>query len=686
MNHNEQENNPFFSASPLDMEFPQFDRIETAHYLPAFERGMEEQSKEVEAIASNPDQPTFANTLQALELSGRILYRVESVFDGMIDAHTNDALEAIHSQVAPLLSAHNDSIYLNQALFQRVETLLAEADSLNLDPESMHLLSEMEKRFTRAGARLSEEERQRVMAINSELASLATQFDQNVLKEVNAKAIVFDSVDELEGLSPQDIHIAQEAAQAKGLDGRYVVSLLNTSGQPLMSSLSKREVRERVESISLSRGNSGGDYDNRGLLCRMATLKAEHAELLGFDNHAAYALAAQTAKTTSAVNERLAGLAEAAATNARREATDLQAMIDAEGGDFTLATWDWDFYTEKLRQSRYDFDEAQLKPYLELGGVLEKGAFFVAEKLYGLSFKRRPDLPVYHPDVKVWEVMDADGSSLALFVEDMFARPSKSGGAWMNEYVQQSHLLGTLAVVGNHLNVPKPPEGEPALLTWDEVITLFHEFGHALHGIFSDVRYPSFSGTSVPSDFVEFPSQVNEMWADWPEVLANYARHYETGEPMPKALLDKVLAASKFNQGFNTSAYLAPTMFDQALHQLKAEQVPDADGLLDFEAKTLKESGLDVSGVLPRYRSTYFSHIAGGYSAGYYSYIWSEVLDADAAEWFKSEGGLKRENGDYFRKSILSRGGSVDSMALYRSFRGAEPDIQALLNRRGLNA
>jgi peptidyl-dipeptidase Dcp len=556
---------------------------------------------------------------------------------------------------------------------------------LNLDSESQHLLSETEKRFVRAGAKLTADEKEKVMAINAELASLSTQFDQNVLKEVNDKAVVFDSVNDLEGLSSQAIAIASEAAKAKGLEGKYVVDLLNTSGQPLMSSLKRREVRERVQSISLSRGNSGGDFDNRALLCRMAVLKAEHANLLGFDNHAAYSLSAQTAKTTTAVNGRLASLAAAAALNVRREASDLQTLINAGGGDFDLATWDWDFYTEKLRQERYDFDETQLKPYLELGSVLEKGAFFVAEKLYGLSFKRRTDLPVYHPDVKVWEVMDADGSSLALFVEDMFARASKTGGAWMNEYVPQSHLLGTRAVVGNHLNVPKPPEGEPALLTWDEVITLFHEFGHALHGIFSDVRYPSFSGTAVPSDFVEFPSQVNEMWADWPEVLANYARHYETGESMPKALLDKVLAASKFNQGFNTAAYLAPTIFDQALHQLKADQVPTAESLIDFETQTLKDSGLDLAGVLPRYRSTYFSHIAGGYSAGYYSYIWSEVLDADAAEWFKAEGGLSRESGDYFRKSILSRGGSADSMDLYRAFRGAEPDIQALLNRRGLN-
>ena len=416
----------------------------------------------------------------------------------------------------------------------------------------------------------------------------------------------------------------------------------------------------------------------------MLTLRAERAKLLGFANHAGYSLSNQTAQTVQAVNQRLATLIPPAVENAKQEAADLQAMIDAEGNDFTLAPWDWSFYTNKLRAQRFNFDSTQLKPYLEMNNVLTNGVFYMAERLYGLTFKLRLDLPTYHPDVRVWEVFEEDGSTLALFIEDFYARESKRGGAWMNAYVSQSKLLGNQPVVANHLNVSKPPEGEPTLLTWGEANTMFHEFGHALHGMFSNVTYPSFSGTSVPRDFVEYPSQVHEMWIDWPEVLTNYAVHYETGETMPDELLEKVLASSTFNQGFATSEYLAATVLDQRLHQLQPEEVPNGDNLMTFEAQTLADAGIAIDTIPPRYRSTYFSHIIGGYSAGYYSYIWSEVLDADSVEWFKENGGLTRENGDHFRKTLLSRGGSEDAMTIFREFRGAEPNIQPLLERRGL--
>lgn len=435
---------------------------------------------------------------------------------------------------------------------------------------------------------------------------------------------------------------------------------------------------------SLARGSRGGDYDNRAVLARIVELRAERAELMGYEHHAAYSLQNQTARTAEAVNERLGSLAPLAVANAREEAADLQALIDAEGHDFELQAHDWAYFAEKLREQRYAFDASRLKPYFELNSVLEDGVFYAANRLYGISFRERTDLPLYHEDARVWEVTDADGEPLALFIGDFHARPSKRGGAWMNAYVPQSELLGTKPVVANHQNIPKPAKGGPTLLTWDEVDTLFHEFGHALHGMFSEVTYPTFSGTSVPRDFVEYPSQVNEMWAVWPEVLENYAIHHETGEPMPTELLDKVLATRKFNQGYDTTEYLAASLLDQAWHQMSAEEVPEADGVVAFERKALEEAGVKLDMVPPRYRSTYFSHIAGGYSAGYYAYIWSEVLDADTVKWFKENGGLTRENGDHFRKTLLSRGGAEPAMELFRDFRGGEPDIRPLLERRGL--
>ncbi|MDP6578813.1 MAG: M3 family metallopeptidase [Candidatus Marinimicrobia bacterium] len=677
--------NPFYQESTLYFKYPPFDKIKNSHYAPAFEKGMAEQLAEIEAIAGQNDAPTFENTIEAMEKSGQMLNRVATVFYSLASAHTNDSLEAVRSEMAPKLSAHSDQILLNSKLYERIRTLYDQKTSLGLDAEAVRLVEETYKDFIRAGANLSADDKERLKAINAELATQQTTFSQNVLKEVNNLAVVVDSREELTGLSEVTIEAAAKEAESRDLAGKYVITLQNTSGQPPLSSLENRALRERIHKVSLSRGSRGGEFDNRETFTKVVQLRAKRARLLGYENHATYILENQTAQTTDAVNKRLADLAPASVRNANREAADLQKMIDAEGGSFMLASWDWDFYTEKVRQERYEFDESELKPYFELDNVLKNGVFYAATRLYGITFKERTDLPVYQTDVRVFEVFDTDGVTLTLFIFDPYARTSKRGGAWMNAYVSQSKLMKTKPVVANHLNIVKPPEGEPTLLTFDEVTTAFHEFGHALHGMFSDVTYPSFAGTSVPRDFVEYPSQVNEMWADWPEILENYAVHHETGEPMPKELLDKVLATQKFNQGFVTTEYLAASLLDQAWHQLTPEQVPDGNGLLAFEADALKTAGVALEAIPPRYRSTYFSHVMGGYSAGYYSYIWSEVLDADTVEWFKENGGLKRENGDHFRKTLLSRGGSEKAMKLFKNFRGAEPNIQPLLERRGLN-
>jgi len=677
--------NPFYSESDLYMKFPPFDKIKNEHYLPAFEKGIKEHIIEIETIANNDQDPTFNNTIIAMETSGQLLDRVSTVFFSLTSAHTNDDMEKIRSEMAPKLSAHSDQILLNGPLFNRISQLNDQRYKLGLDSEGIRLIEKYYIDFVRSGAKLSSEEKEKLKSINGEIAVLQTNFSQNILKEVNALAVVVDSRDELDGLTDSAIEAAANEANSRGLDGKYVIALKNTSGQPSMSSLTNRDLREKIHKTSLSRGSRGGEFDNRENLSKVIKLRAQRAQLMGYSNHAAYRLESQTAQTPKAVNERLSSLAPKALSNAKKEAADLQKMIDAEGGGFQLASWDWDYYTEKVRADRYSFDTSQLKPYFEMDNVLQNGVFFAANQLFGISFKERFDFPVYQDDVRVFEVFNEDGSTLALFIYDGYARSSKSGGAWMNAYVSQSKLKGNLPVVGNHQNVVKPSEGEPTLLSFDEVITMFHEFGHALHGMFSNVNYPYFSGTSVPRDFVEYPSQVNEMWAVWPSVLKNYAVHYKTNEAMPKELLDKVLATQKFNQGFSTTEYLASSILDQSLHQLTPEQVPEADDLITFEADALKTAGIAFEAVPPRYRSTYFSHIIGGYSAGYYSYIWSEVLDADTVEWFKENGGLKRENGEHFRKTLLSRGGSQDALTIFKDFRGAEPNIQPLLDRKGLN-
>ena len=680
------DDNPFYTESTQPYQLPPFDRIEESHFLPAFERGMAEQLEEVAMIVGQSDLATFDNTLVALERSGVLLNRVAATFFNLSSADTNEALDQIQAEVAPRLAAHTDQILLNGRLFERVRSLYEARDTLGLDAEALGLVERHYVDFVRAGALLSEAEQERMQEINGEMAALQTSFTQNVLDGVNAAAIVVDDREQLSGLSEGEVAAAAAAANSRGLDGKYVIALLNTSGQPALSSLNDRALRERIMRASLARGSEDGDYDNRQVITRLAELRAERAVLLGYPNHAAYILDEQTAQTVTAVNDRLASLVPRAVANADREANDLQAMASTSAGDVELASWDWSYYTEMVRADRYDFDAAELRPYFEIDAVIENGVFYAANQLYGITFESRPDLLGYHPDVRVWEVFDQDGTPLGLFLGDFYARPSKRGGAWMSAYVTQSKLLGTTPVIANHLNITKPVDGEPTLLTFGEVETLFHEFGHALHGFFSDVEYPYFAGTAVPRDFVEYPSQVNEMWATWPEVLTNYAIHYETGEAMPQELLDKVLETAAFNQGFETTEYLAASLLDQAWHQLTVDQVPAPQDVTTFEARALQDAGVGVAVIPPRYRSTYFSHIWGsGYSAGYYSYIWAEVLDADSVEWFKENGGLRRENGDHFRGTLLSKGGSVDAMELFRTFRGAEPNIEPLLVRRGLN-
>ena len=679
---------PFAAASSLDLNYPRFDQIQDAEFAPAFDYGMATQLVEIDAIANSPEAPTFQNTIVAMEKSGLLLDRATSVFFNLVGTDKNDARDKLQSDYAPKFSAHRDAIALNPKLFARIKTLHDGRGTLGLDAVDQRLLERRYEEFVRAGAALSDAQKARIREINTEMAKLGTKFSQNVLAEVNDSAIVVDTRAELAGMSDEQIAAAGEAAKARGLEGKYVIALLNTTGQPAEAQLQNRALRERLHKASVVRGSRGGKYDNTAIVSKVLKLRAERARLMGFDTSANFVLADETASNQDNVNKMLRQLAPAAVNNARREAADLQAMIDKEQkakGEptFKLEPWDWAYYSEKVRQARYSFDESQLKPYFEMKNVLENGVFFAATKLYGITFKERTDLPKYHPDTWIYDVFDKDGERLSIFIFDPYARASKRGGAWMNTYVGQSTLSGEQPVVANHLNIPKPSAGKPTLMTWDEVTTTFHEFGHALHGFFSDVRYPYFT-MNVPRDFVEYPSQVNELWADWPEVLANYAKHYQTGAPMPKALLDKVVAASKFNQGFATTEYLGAAMLDQRWHQVPLEQLPEAGGVMAFEAAALKADGLDYAPVPPRYRTPYFSHIMGGYAAGYYAYIWSEVLDANTTEWLKRNGGLTRANGDRLREFILAPGGQVEAGRLFPNFAGYEAKIEPLLVKRGL--
>ena len=676
--------NPLINESMLPYRYPDFDKLKDENFVPAIEAGMREQLNEIDPIANSSEKPTFENTIVAMERTGRLLDRAQRTFSNLNACDTNPTRQKIEKETAPKLSAHRDAIFLNPKLFARVQALYDKRDSLGLDPESAYLLERYYKDFVRAGAKLSDADKEKLKKVNAELATLQTDFEQNVLKERNASSVVVDKKEELAGLTDDQMKSVINAAKAEHKEGKFVIQLQNTTGQPLLGSLQDRHLRERIMQASLSRNSKGGEFDTRNIVLRTAQLRAEKAKLLGYDDWAAYQLEDQTAHDVPTVNKLLGDLATPAVANAKREAAEQQKIVDQEKGEFQIAAHDWDFYSEKVRKAKYAFDESEVRPYYELNHVIVDGVFFAANKEYGLTFKERHDLPVYQPDVRVWEVFDRDGKPLAIFIGDYYARASKRGGAWMNAYVQQSDLFGTRPVVANHLNIPKPPAGEPTLLTHDQVRTAFHEFGHALHGMFSAVKYPRFSGTSVPRDFVEYPSQVNEMWANWPEVLKNYAKHYKTGEPMPQALVQKIEASDKFNQGYKTTEYLAASLLDQAWHQLSPNEIPkDA---VSFEAEALRKAHVDFAPVPPRYRSFYFSHaFAGGYSAGYYSYLWSEVLDADTVEWIKEHGGLKRENGDRFRAMLLSRGGSADALGLFKNFVGRDPYIEPLLTRRGLD-
>ncbi|HEV7812499.1 MAG TPA: M3 family metallopeptidase [Leifsonia sp.] len=673
--------NPFFQPSTLPYQLPPFGDIRDEHYRPAFDRGFDEQLGEIRAITATTDAPTFENTMIPLEVSGLTLQRVAEVFFNKSSSDSSDFTNELEEEIAPLLSAHSDAIRLDPLLYARIEALHDQLDTLGLDAESRYLVERYYDEFTLAGAALSDEDKEKLKEYNKQLSTLTTRFEKNLLADTNESAVVFDDASELDGLGDGEVSAAAEAAKERGLDGKYVVTLVLPTGHPYLASLSNRDVRERIMAASRSRGIHGGDHDNRQLVLDITRLRAERARLLGFDSHAAYVTADQTAKTPQAVADMLGRLAPPAARNARAEQADLQKEV---GEAFDLASWDWSYYTEKVRQAKYDVDVAAMRPYFEAERVLHDGVFYAATRLYGITFTERPELVAYHRDARVFEVRNEDGSPLGLYILDLYTRDSKRGGAWMNPLISQSELLDNPTVVVNNLNVPKPAAGEPTLLSYDETNTLFHEFGHALHGLFATVRYPKFAGTNVYRDFVEFPSQVNEMWMLWPEILENYAIHHETGERMPQELVDKLHASEAFNEGFLTSEYLAAALLDQAWHAITADET--VTDVADFEAKALAAVGLDNPAVPTRYASTYFAHtFSGGYDAGYYSYIWSEVLDADTVEWFKENGGLLRENGDRFRQRLLGVGGSKDPLEAYRDFRGRDAVIEPLLERRGLD-
>jgi peptidyl-dipeptidase Dcp len=670
--------NPFFAPSTLPYGLPPFAEITDADYRPAFDRGFEEHLAEIAAVAKNPDPPTFENTLVPLEKSGQTLERVANVFFNKSSADSTDFTNELEEEIAPLLAAHSDALRLNPELYERIKVLYDTRESLNLDPESRYLVERYYAEFVVSGAGLSDEDKTTLRDYNQKLASLGTRFEKNLLADTNELAIVVADVAELDGLSAGEISAAAEAAKERGLDGKYLLTLVLPTGHPYLASLTNRSLRERIMTASRSRSIRGGDNDNRDIVLEITALRARRAALLGFPNHAAVVTSDETAKTPEAVDALLRRLAPPAARNAKAEQQDLQEII---GSEFDLESWDWALYTERVRKAKFDVDTSEMRPYFEAERVLQDGVFFAATQLYGITFSERKDLVAYHPDVRLFEVFNEDGSPVGLFLYDLYTRDSKRGGAWMNPLISQNTLLGFPTTVVNNHNVPKPATGEPTLLTYDEVNTLFHEFGHALHGLFAQVTYPKF--TNVFRDFVEFPSQVNEMWMLWPEVLANYARHYKTGEAMPQEFVERVQASSSFNEGFATSEYLTAALLDQAWHRIG----PDANvsDVAQFEADAIASFGLDNPAVPSRYSSTYFAHtFAGGYDAGYYSYIWSEVLDADTVEWFKDNGGLTRANGDRFRSLLLGVGGSKDPLEAFRDFRGQDADIQPLLDRRGL--
>lgn len=676
--------NPFFTKSTLPFEAPDFTKIENRHFMPAFNEGMTQQLNEIDAIVINEEEPTFENVILEMEKSGEILTRVQRVFFNLTSAHTNEELQEIQSEIAPKLASHSDNILLNRALFEKIDELYENRDQLNLDQESLKLLTDTHRDFVRAGARLTEEEQQKMRDINQRISTLTTSFQENLLELNRERAVIVDDESLLDGLSSSRIAAAKEAAESRGHDGKYLLSITNTTRVPLLTSLNNRDVRQQLWEASAFRGlGEDGGIDNRPIVLELAELRAQRAELLGYDTFAHFALEPQTGESPERVLDMLTGLIPAVISNTEQEAEKITEVMRNDGIEGAMMPWDWEYYAEKVRQAEYDLDEDLVRPYFELNRVLEDGVFYAMNRLYGITFEERHDIPVYHDEVRVFDVYDHGGSQLGLFYADYFSRDSKRGGAWMNSFVVQSNMKDQKPVIVNVLNIPPPASGEPALISFSNVTTLFHEMGHAVHGLFSDVNYSSLAGTSVPRDFVEFPSTFEEDWAILPEVLENYAIHYETGEPIPQDLLNKIIDARDFNQGFDTYEYLAATMVDMEWHLLDADNIP-AD-VVAFEESSLAKYNLNNPAIPPRYKSAYFSHIfSGGYSANYYAYIWSEVLAADAFAYMRERGGLTRENGDHYRNTILSRGGSKEAMDLYRDFRGQEPDVENLLIRRGL--
>ncbi|MDA8511065.1 peptidyl-dipeptidase Dcp [Citrobacter sp. Igbk 14] len=677
--------NPFLHHSTLPYQAPQFDQIEDCHYRPAFDEGVKQKRAEIAAIVQNQQAPDFTNTLLALEQSGALLARVTSVFFAMTAAHTNDELQRLDEAFSAELAALANDIYLNDALFARIDAVWQQRSSLDLEGESLRLLEVVHQRFVLAGARLNDADKSRLKALNTESATLTSQFNQRLLAANKAGALVVDDVHQLDGLSAEEIAVAVEAARNKGLEVRWVIPLLNTTQQPALAALRDRQTRKNLFTQAWTRAEKEDANDTRAIIKRLVEIRREQATLLGFANFAAWKIADQMAKTPEAALSFMRAIVPAARQRALNEQAEIQKTINQQQGEFEVEAWDWAFYAEQVRREKYALDEALLKPYFALDTVLNEGVFWTANQLFGIKFIERFDIPVYHPDVRVWEIFDHDGVGLALFYGDFFSRDSKSGGAWMGNFVEQSLQNETRPVIYNVCNYQKPAQGQPALLLWDDVITLFHEFGHTLHGLFASQRYATLSGTNTPRDFVEFPSQINEHWASDPQVFARYARHVETGEKMPQPLLEKMQRASLFNKGYDMTELLSAALLDMRWHSL--EQSVSSLSVDEFEQQALAAEGLDLQAVPPRYRSSYFAHIfGGGYAAGYYAYLWTQMLADDGYQWFVEQGGLTRENGQKFREAVLSRGNSTDLAELYRQWSGRDPKMEPMLKHRGLSA
>jgi len=676
--------NPFFAPSTLPFHAPPFNKIKDEDFQPAIEAGMAQQRAEIEHIANNPDAPTFENTLVAMEKSGQLLDRVMAAFSGVTGANINDTLQNVRTVEAPKLAAHRDFIFLNTKLFGRVDTIYKRRVTLKLDAESLRLVERYHDDFIHAGANLSESDKNELRKLNEEISSLSTAFSNKLLAATKAGAYVTADKAALPGLPDARIAAAAQAAKLRQVEG-FVIALQNTTQQPDLASLSDRATRQEIFDHSWNRAERGDGNDTRDTIARIAQLRAQKAKLLGYSNFAAWKLEDQMAKTPEAALRFMEAIIPAATAKAAREAKDIQDLIDSQKGTFQLQPWDWNYYAEQVRKAQYDLDDAQVKPYFELNNVLQNGVFYAANQLYGLTFTERHDIPVYQSDVRVFEVFDANGQHLALFYCDYFKRDNKNGGAWMSEFVGQSRLLGTSPVVYNVANFSKPAEGEPALISFTDVITMFHEFGHALHGMFSDCEYPTLSGTSTARDFVEFPSQFNEHWALYPSIFAHYARHYKTAAPMPQELAARIKKSETFNKGYDMTELLAAAELDMQWHFLPPDaplQNPD-----EFEKQALEKTHLNISYVPPRYRSSYFSHIwQSGYSAGYYAYLWTQMLADDAYQWYVEHGELTRANGDRFRRMVLSRGNTQDLAKMYDEWRGAPPNTKAMLKYRGLES